>query len=64
MNWYRMLLMQGPIFGERVYDAIGALVVFIVGMALLLKARNKFGWVLAALAAVWAYFTFKDLIFM
>jgi len=64
MDWLLMAMRVGPIFGERLYDAVGALIVFIVGMALVTKAGKWIGWLFVLAAAAWAYINFQDLLFM
>jgi hypothetical protein len=58
------MALPGPVFHERLYDAVGALIVFIVGIGILTKAGNRLGWLFVAAALGWAYLTFRDLIFM
>jgi hypothetical protein len=64
MNW-ELLIMQAPLFGgDKLYNALLALMVFIAGVALLLKVGSKWGLLLIAAAAFWAFLTFKDLLYM
>jgi hypothetical protein len=63
MTWHQ-LIMVGPIFDDRLYDSIGALVVFLVGAGIWFKTGNRLGWLFVIAAFIWAYLTYKDLLSM
>ncbi len=41
------------------WHIIGVIVVFLIGLVLVLKSGNKFGWVFLAGAAYWVYYLLK-----
>jgi len=64
MAWYQWLL-EAPLFGgDKLYNAICALVLLLVGAGIWFKTGNKFGWLFIAAAFIWAYLTFQDLLQM
>jgi hypothetical protein len=64
MPW-KLLMMEAPMFGgDMLYNAIAALVVFLVGVGILMKTESKTGWIFIIAAIGWAYLTFKELINM
>lgn len=64
MLW-ELMVMGGPLFGgDTTYNAVCALIVFLVGMGILFKTESKIGWLFIIAALGWAFLTFKDLIFM
>jgi len=64
MRW-DLLQMEAPLFGgDKLYNSILAIILLIVGLALVMKAGKKIGWLFVAGAFVWGYLTFKDLLFM
>ena len=64
MPW-KLMVMGGPMFGgDTLYNAIAALVVFLVGMGILMKTESKAGWIFVIAAIGWAYLTFKEFINM
>ena len=65
MQWYMWLMDAPPLFGgDRLYNAIVAFVVLLVGAGIYFKTGNKLGWIFIAGALVWVYITFKDYIEM
>jgi hypothetical protein len=63
MPWY-LLMMEAPLFnGDKTYNAVAALVVFLVGMGIYFKSGNRLGWLFIVAALVWTYLTFQDLLF-
>lgn len=48
--------------GDILYSLIGALILVIIGFALVLKAGSKAGWLFIAGAAIWAYYSVQPII--
>jgi len=63
MAWYEWI-MAGPVFHDRLYDTVGALVVFLVGAFIWFQTGKKVGWLFVAAALIWAFLTYRDLIEM
>jgi len=61
--WWELTIMAGPL-GDKVYDSIAALVIFLVGAGIWFRTGNRFGWLFMVAAAIWIYLTFQDLLFM
>ncbi|MCX8036324.1 MAG: hypothetical protein N3D11_04550 [Candidatus Sumerlaeia bacterium] len=63
-SWF-LMAMEAPLFGgDMLYNAIVALVLFLVGAGIYFKTGNRFGWLFIAVAAYWTYITFQELIGM
>jgi len=62
--WYEWIMQGGPVFGDQLYDPVGALIVFLVGAAILFKTGNRIGWVFVGAALIWAFLTFRHLLEM
>jgi len=64
MEWYRMAL-EAPLFGgDRLYNSLLALGLFMAGAAIVFKAGKMFGWLLIIAGLVWAYLTFQELLYI
>jgi len=64
MAWHEWIL-EAPLFGgDKTYNAVVALIVFLAGAGLYFKTGNRLGWLFIAVALIWAFLTYQDLLFM
>ena len=54
-----VIALCGASWDDIMYPMIGALVVLIIGFAIVMKGGSKYGWIFIAAAVVWAYMTMK-----
>ena len=65
MAWWDLMALQAPLFGgDRLYNSLLALGLFVAGAAILFKAGKMVGWLFIVAGLAWAYLTYKDLLFM